>query len=263
MDSLDSEKVISKIREVWNEKNAITEASESSTLSLKVINQMASAFAAGEYYYYILNFESMEMEYVHDSIKVVLGIGSSEFNIAKLFELFHPDDLVRMQEKEDAACEFLFNRIAKEDIPFYKVVYMLRLRDENGDYKKILHQTKALTVSENGRVQQTLGVHTDVTYLNTPIDNKISFIGLEGRPSYFALDPSNMVFEKQKTERLFTKRETDVIALVAEGKTFVEIAEDLVLSEHTIKTHKKNILRKAEVKNAPQLIAYAIRAGII
>ncbi len=54
-----------------------------------------------------------------------------------------------------------------------------------------------------------------------------------------------------------TAREREVIKLIKEGKTSKAIAESLFLSEFTVETHRKNILRKLQLNSATELIAYA------
>jgi NarL family two-component system response regulator LiaR len=58
-----------------------------------------------------------------------------------------------------------------------------------------------------------------------------------------------------------TERESDVIRLVAQGCSNHEIADELVISEKTVKTHVSNILSKLHLKDRTQLAIYAIRAG--
>ncbi len=60
-----------------------------------------------------------------------------------------------------------------------------------------------------------------------------------------------------------TKRETEIVKLVAEGKTAKVIAEKMFISIHTVNTYRKNILKKLGVKNASELVMYAIKSNII
>ncbi|MDO4929942.1 MAG: response regulator transcription factor [Bacteroidales bacterium] len=60
-----------------------------------------------------------------------------------------------------------------------------------------------------------------------------------------------------------TATETEVLRLIAQGKTSREIAEIRHSSVHTIITHKKNIFRKLEVSTAYEATRYAIRAGLV
>ncbi len=60
-----------------------------------------------------------------------------------------------------------------------------------------------------------------------------------------------------------SKRELQVLQLLAEGLTNKEIAEKIFLSKRTVETHRKNLLDKTDSKNGPALIKYAILMGIL
>jgi len=64
-------------------------------------------------------------------------------------------------------------------------------------------------------------------------------------------------------EGLLSERERQVLALIAEGLTNQEIAERLVVSPTTIKTHVQNILQKLDVSDRTQAAVYAVRCGLI
>lgn len=59
-----------------------------------------------------------------------------------------------------------------------------------------------------------------------------------------------------------TKREKEILSLIAQEKTTSEIAELLFISTHTVDTHRKNLLAKLGVKNAAGLVKFAIEYGI-
>ena len=255
------EESIARIKEAWKpnkiEKPVKTE------LYLNIIEQVANLFSAGSFYYYIMNFDTLEMQHVDKRIQTVLGIDPASWSLDKVFELVHPEDLKQMYRKEEKAVDFILNRIPTEDILRYKVVYVIRLRHADGTYRTILQQSKTLSVSEDGKVQHVLGIHTDVSYLNMPVDHKISFIG-DGRPSYYAVSTEEELSPKPYNyQDLFTARETEILSNIARGKTFGEIAEILNLSPHTINTHKKNILRKTDCRTTTELIARCVRDGLI
>ena len=60
-----------------------------------------------------------------------------------------------------------------------------------------------------------------------------------------------------------TERETDVLRLLAQGKSNKEIAHQLSLSEKTVKTHVSNILAKLGVPSRTQAALYAVRIGLV
>lgn len=57
-------------------------------------------------------------------------------------------------------------------------------------------------------------------------------------------------------------REREVVQLIAEGLSSKEIASRLHLSPHTIDTHRRNIMRKLDLRNVAELTRYAIREGL-
>lgn len=67
---------------------------------------------------------------------------------------------------------------------------------------------------------------------------------------------------KGVTHRL-GKRETEVLVLIAEGKTSVEIAARLNIAVSTAEAHRRNIFRKLDLHNAAELTKYAIREGLV
>lgn len=58
-------------------------------------------------------------------------------------------------------------------------------------------------------------------------------------------------------------RELEIITLIAEGYTNVEIAEKLFLSPHTVNTHRKNILQKLGVNNTAAIVMYAVKTRLV
>jgi NarL family two-component system response regulator LiaR len=64
------------------------------------------------------------------------------------------------------------------------------------------------------------------------------------------------------TKEPLTAREVEVLKLVAEGLPNQEIAEMLVISEPTVRTHVTNILSKLYLANRTQAALYALREGL-
>ncbi len=60
-----------------------------------------------------------------------------------------------------------------------------------------------------------------------------------------------------------TDREVELIKLIGEELTMKEIADKIFLSEHTVKTHRKNIMAKLDVKNTAGMIKKAFILGLI
>ena len=72
------------------------------------------------------------------------------------------------------------------------------------------------------------------------------------------------MFNKEKDViTSLTKREKEVLKLIAEEHTTQEIADKLFLSKHTIEGYRKNLISKLEVRNLAGLTKYAIQLGLL
>ena len=60
-----------------------------------------------------------------------------------------------------------------------------------------------------------------------------------------------------------TEREMDVLRLIARGKSNKEIADTLIISEKTVKTHVSNILSKLHLADRTQAAIYALRQRLV
>ena len=65
------------------------------------------------------------------------------------------------------------------------------------------------------------------------------------------------------TDGHLTTREEEILRLVSRGMSNREIAQELIVSENTVKTHVKNILSKLHMKNRSEAAAYAARIGVL
>ncbi len=231
--------------------------------------QMAALFTPGQFYYYVLNFHNLDLDYVHPGTKRVLGIKSDEFSMEKLLNMLPSEELLLLKKKEALVVDFLFNFLKPELMPLYKVVYFFRVSDIKGKLHNMLHQATTLTVSETGRVEHSLGIHTDISHLSMRINNNVSFISLNGGPSYYNLNPEIEVFDPKNSwpegemSKILSKRELEVVKLFSQGFTSSEAARKMNISNHTINTHRKNILAKSNTSNMTELVARCLVEGVI
>ena len=67
----------------------------------------------------------------------------------------------------------------------------------------------------------------------------------------------------KETMNDLTPRESEVLSLLAEGKTNDEIADLLTISVHTVARHRENLMGKLGLHSRSELVKYAIRKGLI
>lgn len=130
-----------------------------------------------------------------------------------------------------------------------------------------------------------LTIHNEVEYLLKAIE-----IGVDGyvlkdselsvlRRAIFAVNEGNTYIQSslapllkkrleepdvvESNEEGLTKREMEVLKLIAEGLYNKEIADRLTISEKTVKNHVSNIFRKINVSDRTQAAVFAIRSGYV
>lgn len=66
---------------------------------------------------------------------------------------------------------------------------------------------------------------------------------------------------KYKPNKILTKREQEVFELLVQDKTTRDIAEDLFISEKTVRNHISNAIQKLGVKGRAQAVVELLRMG--
>lgn len=84
----------------------------------------------------------------------------------------------------------------------------------------------------------------------------------DGKSYYDQIQSFSTETEEIRQHKL-SDREIDIIRALSEGLSSRLIADKLYISEHTVKTHRKNILKKLDIHNSAELVQYAINHGII
>jgi two-component system nitrate/nitrite response regulator NarL len=78
----------------------------------------------------------------------------------------------------------------------------------------------------------------------------------------YSIDKQEKNFQK-RSETPLTKREIEIIKLVAKGLTNQEIGNQLFISHRTVDTHRRNMMTKLDLHNAAALTNYAAQNGLL
>jgi DNA-binding NarL/FixJ family response regulator len=98
-------------------------------------------------------------------------------------------------------------------------------------------------------VEAVRAVRNKQRYLTKRLANSAEWLGLNGR--------------KLKASGPLTRREREVLQLVAEGKSNKEISQILGISIKTTETHRARMMRKLDLKSVADAVRYALREGMI
>lgn len=249
--------IYDEAKKIWQ---AISEGSSDHSLEveLKIHKRLMNTFHLGDYYYFIFNNLDASIEYISENMTSVLGYQPEEFTVPFMVEKIHPEDRIFFLNFEATKVEF-FDQLSPERCLRYKVRYDYRLQHAEGHYLRILQQSVCAQVSDTaGRPLRALGMHTDITHLKPEGKPMLSFIGMEGEPSYVDVKPKQ-AFTPQK--EVLTLREKEILSLLIDGKNSQQISEELFISIHTVNTHRKNILAKAQANSSSELVAKALKEG--
>lgn len=232
--------------------------------------RFASLFALGNSYLYIVNLHDFELEYVSESVKSFVGMDAGEVELKDLLKTVLPEELESINLKSRVINDFYTSFLEKDDVLDYKNMFSYRMKDPSGHVRTMLYQAIPLSVLDNGTPEHVLCIQTDVTHLKVPSTCDVSFINMNGEKSFFNVEVSKGKFDPQACEgrkkdlsELFTEREMQIVVRLSRGMNADQIAEDLNLSPHTIKTHRRNILHKSGCNNTTELVAKCLTTGLI
>jgi DNA-binding CsgD family transcriptional regulator len=247
---------IQNLYDVW-QPNRIAKSNESSQISFDDLTN--SIISTGPFYFYIIDFYDMSLSHTSPAISEIHGFNPETVSFNDILGAIHPDDIEFVAKAEAISTDFFYKKVGFEKMLNYKTSYNFRFQLKNGEYALFNHQSLMLSLDENGGLGKSLNIHTRIDHLSNLNTHKVSFIGLNGEPSFMNvnLDEKNQEFKE------FSKREIDIIKLIGNGLSNAEIAEKLFISALTVKKHRNNILAKSDSKNTAQLIKNCILQGII
>lgn len=146
------------------------------------------------------------------------------------------------------------------------------------EIKRMLPETEILilTGSNNEQVVREVFESGARSYINkvdatAHLGDAIQALG-EHRP-FFTSKVSEILFSRflqpekgSKSEAAgepLTRREREIVQLLAEGRTTKEVAQLLGISVKTAETHRSALMGKLKIHNVAQLVLYAVRNGIV
>lgn len=252
--------LINEVQKKWAEigqyKNPSTEDLKQ---EIELYKKMLQIFLVGDFYYFIFNPPQNRIEHVGPTISNVLGYDADEFTIGLMMNNVHPDDQPNFVNFEAAVVDFK-KKLTPAQLLKYKSRYNYRIRRKDGSYIHILQQSITVQTDQDGAVLRNFVIHTDISYLKSDNKMKLSFIGLEGEPSYVDVHPiKNLI----PTSPILTNRELEILQLIAADFQTSEIAKKLFLSPHTVSTHRKNIFKKTKTHSTLQLLKLGLEKGWI
>src|SRR5690606_30315753 len=143
-----------------------------------------------------------------------------------------------------------------------KSSYCFRMRIADGSYHLFHHQAIVLDVDSQNQILRSLNVHTDIQHLSAENNYIATLMGINGRTDFHQIDLSAKP-TRQGQKSLLTRRELEILPLIAKGLSSVAIAQRLGISELTVRVHRRNILQKTQTTNSGSMIKKCIEEGLL
>jgi DNA-binding NarL/FixJ family response regulator len=174
----------------------------------------------------------------------------------------NPADVILMDINMPILSGVETTKVIKEKYPNTKVLALTMFDDT-------LHINEMISAGASGYLLKNAGkdelvsaikkVYGGEKYVSNEVSVKLIERMFNNQQDKATVSTANPNVRKSE----LTKREIEIIKLIAQEMTNAEIAAKLNNSPMTIITHRKNLLRKLGVKNTAGLIKYAIQNGLI
>ena len=184
----------------------------------------------------------------------VVGEASNATDAVALAEQVRPD-VVLMDIGMPGLSSFEATRQIRKERPETKVIFLSMYDDEDYLAECVEMGANGYILKESPAEQLFTAireVHRGGSYLSPRLLTRLV--------DDFRMQGGNV---RQPRFGTLTKREREILKLLAEGKSVKEIASAFDLSVKTIEAHKFNLMRKLDIHNKAQLVQYAIQKKII
>jgi DNA-binding NarL/FixJ family response regulator len=184
-----------------------------------------------------------------DEVEIVGEASSGEEAVERVSEL--APDVVFMDVRMPGMGGIEATRIIREDSPKTKVI--LFTVDES---RQVI--SDAIQAGVSGYLLKDVSAQELVNAARLALEDKAVI-----HPSLTRAFIEEVQYVDRRPEAPLSRRETEILQMVAYGSTTKEVAHDLGISPHTVKTHLERIFEKLGANDRAQAVAIAIRKGLV
>jgi DNA-binding CsgD family transcriptional regulator len=211
-----------------------------------------NAIAYNPNFFCIINSDDFSFEYISKNMYTCLGMTEIELKtdgLNSIWNRVHPQDINCLYASLDEL-HSVTNKLPHDNDGQYSYSWNYRIEKADGAFLNIIQNTTPFSLSEtNAKMGLT---HFTVIHAQhkMPIRASLNLLGKDGKleTKYTNNCTQNSFFKG------ISKREKDVIRLLAKEKSSKSIAKQLFISSNTVDTHRRNILKKLKLSSTGELI---------
>jgi DNA-binding CsgD family transcriptional regulator len=215
---------------------------------------------------YIFNYRTSQYEFFSDSLKSELGYDSNLFlgdqGAQFVYTLLQEEQAsVFMGKVMTDILTYISANSTNETGRDFRFTCCLKLKNAQNNNKWFIIDTNIIQTDQNGFPVRSLVTCTNIDQYKK--DNVLHYTVLKkDRDGVYQAVFQGQVNEEEDEFKL-TQRELEIMKLIGEGYTNMEIADKLCISLNTAQTHRKNLLKKTQCKGTAELTTLAFSRGIL
>jgi DNA-binding CsgD family transcriptional regulator len=177
------------------------------------------------------------------------------------FRLMHAPDLAFALETITNTFGFLFS-LPAEERKDYRLSFEFRIKSASGGLVRILQQVVALELDARGNIWLVLIANDLAPRGSLDAEPERRLVNVR-TGAWYLFPPGEKVDERAGERRSLSRRELEVLGLVASGLASKEIADSLFISVATVNNHRQRILEKLGTRTSAEAVRYAAALGLV
>ncbi|MFT2007886.1 LuxR C-terminal-related transcriptional regulator [Pontibacter sp. 13R65] len=210
----------------------------------------------------ILNLRTQQFEFVSSNVSGLFGYEKQDFleqGLAFMNSIAHPDDLQNSWRLITSIWDFIM-AVPSADQVHYQFNYDFRIIKPSGNVVRVLAQNSIFQSDSKGHISHVLCIYSDISHWKKSGQQVASIVSTLSKTCYFFTLQSDNAY---RPLTCLSKRELEIVKLMAEGYSSKLIAEKLFISFHTVNTHRQKIMEKTHTHNTGGLVQFAVSNGLI
>ena len=214
---------------------------------------------------YLLDYRTGKYLFVSKQCEGHLGLshqGLLQDGTEYVIERYQPDDLKLFNKQIFPDRLKILALIPPEEHKHYSFSFNYRIKNMKGEYINIIQRNSFIESDKNGNPLLSLGVINNVNDFapTNPVIQLLEKVNYETGTVDLVKKQTYYLNEEDK---IFSKREKEMLHLLADGFTSKGIADKLSISEHTVIQHKRNMQNKSNTPNTVGLVQFAVKKGLL
>lgn len=219
---------------------------------------------------FLLDFSTKKYLYVEETSFNVLGYTAQWFldmGLEEYWKKIHKCDFNIINTKIFSDNLMFLKKLPLTEYNDYIFSYNYRLKTNRGEYITVLQRFSYVPSKVQGIPAGMIGIGFNITHFKTDFSivhtiEKVINTGY-GTVNELIHKRVHPAYEDENLEKILSKRETEILRLVAAGFSSKQIAAKIDLSINTVNNHRKNMLSKLHCTSSSELTNYAIIHGFI